>query len=73
MISAKSFFKSRQKLLGIAVTAYVVMLIMTHWQLPSIHVWVIAAVFSVLMNFTYLIEAVSLRTSAKTEALVATF
>lgn len=60
-------------MLGIAATAYVGMLILTHWQLPSIHVWLIAAVFSVLMNFTFIIEAVSLKTYAKTEALVATF
>ncbi len=61
----------RQKLLGIAATAYVVMLTLSHWQLPSIHVWVIAAVFSLLMNFTYLVEALSLRSYVKTEALVA--
>ena len=73
MSRAKSFFRNRQKMLGIAATAYVVMLILTHWQLPSIHVWLIAAVFSILMNFTYLIEAVSLKTYAKTEALVAAF
>ncbi len=72
MNSAKSFFRNRQKTLGIAATIYVVLLIVTHWQLPSMHVWVIAAVFSILMNFTYLIEAVALRSFAKTEAIVAT-
>ena len=73
MSRAKSFFKTRQKMLGIAATAYVVLLIFSHWQLPSMHVWLIAAFFSVLMNFTYLVEAVSLKNYAKTEALVAIF
>ena len=73
MSRAKSFFKTREKLLALAFTAYMVMLILAHWQLPSLHVWLIAAVFSVLINFTYIIEAISLKTYAKTEALVATF
>ena len=58
-------------MLGIAATIYVVLLVISHWQLPSLHVWMIAAVFSILMNFTYLIEAVSLKSFAKTEAIVA--
>lgn len=66
-----SFFRGRQTLLGIAATAYVVMLITTHWRLSDAHVWVIAVVFSILMNFTYLIEALSLKSHAKTEAVVA--
>ena len=68
----RSFFDSRQKILGIAATIYIVMLIVSHWKLPPIHIWVIATVFSVLMNFTYLIEALSLKSFAKTEAIVAT-
>jgi len=71
MSEAKSFFKRRQKTLGIAVSVYVVMLIYFHWQLPSSHVWVTAAVFSVLMNFTYLTEAISLKSFVRIEALVA--
>lgn len=68
---AQSFFKARQKILRIAATAYVLMLIISHWQLPAVHVWLIAAVFSVLMNFTYLTEAISLKSFAKTEVVVA--
>ena len=71
MSNAKSFFKHRQKLLGIAATAYVVLLLLSHWQLPAVHVWIIAAAFSVLMNFTYLTEAISRRSFVKTELIVA--
>lgn len=67
----RSFFQTRQKILSLAVTAYLLMLIVSHWQIPSIHVWLIAAVFSVLMNFTYLVEAVSLKSYAATESWVA--
>ena len=35
-----------------------------------LHVWMIASVFSILMNFTYLIEAVSLKSFTKIEAIV---
>ncbi len=72
MRQGKSFFINRQKALGIAATAYVLLLLLSHWQIPSIHVWVIASVFSIAMNFTYLTEALSIRSFAKTEALVAT-
>ncbi len=72
MREARSFFEKRQKILGIALTAYVVLLLFSHWQLPSIHIWIIAAVFSVLMNFTYLTEAISLNSFVRTEALVST-
>ena len=46
-------------------------LIVSHSQLPQEHVWAIAAVFSIAMNFTYLIEAISLKSYVKLEALVA--
>ena len=71
MISARSFFHKRQKILGIAATAYLVLLLLSHWQLPPIHVWAIAVVFSIAMNFTYLTEALSLNRFAKTEAVIA--
>jgi hypothetical protein len=52
-----SFFQRRQTwLLGFS-TLYVLGLILSHAAFPPLHVWVIAAVFSVLMNFTYIIEA----------------
>ena len=66
-----SFFSKREKALKLAATAYVVLLVLSHWQLPTAHVWLIAAFFSIAMNFTYLIEAVSIDKSARVEALVA--
>ena len=71
MSHSQSFFLKRQKPLAIGATVYVLLLLISHWQLPPVHVWVIAAVFSVTMNFTYLSEALSLRSFAKTEAFVA--
>lgn len=56
-----SFFRTRKKALAIAGTLYVVFLLLSHWQLPKAHVWAIAAFFSIAMNFTYLIEALSLK------------
>lgn len=67
----QSFFMTHEKMLKIAAATYVVMLILSHWQLPSMHVWVIAAVFSLLMNFTYIVEALSLKSYVRTETLVA--
>lgn len=55
----------------LAATLYVVLLILSHAQLPPIHVWVIAMVFSVAMNFTYLTEAYSVRRFLRLEVLVA--
>lgn len=71
MSKEKSFFVKRQKMLGCALTAYVALLLLSHWQISAVHVWVVAAVFSIAMNFTYLSEALSLRKFATTEALVA--
>jgi hypothetical protein len=66
-----SFFVKHQKALGMAAILYVVLLLLSHWRVPSIHVWIIAAVFSTAMNFTYLIEAVSLKRYVHIETLVA--
>ncbi len=52
-----SFFQSRQKGLMIASTVYVIALIVSHSALPPMHVWIIAAAFSIIMNFTYITEA----------------
>lgn len=70
MNNVSSFFQIHKKALGIAATLYVILLLLSHWQLPATHVWLIAAVFSVLMNFTYLIEAISLKAAVKTEAII---
>ena len=43
----------------IAAILYVVALIVSHSTLPPMHVWVIAAAFSIVMNFTYITEAYS--------------
>lgn len=56
-----------------AAALYVLLLLVFHWQLPEIHVWVIASVFSIVMNFPYLIEALSLKANARTEVLVSSF
>ena len=56
----------------IAATLYVIALIGFHAALPMIHVWVIAAVFSILMNFTYMVEAFAQRRLFATEFFVAT-
>jgi len=71
MQDSSSFFLKRQKLLVLASSSYVVLLILFHWQLPPIHVWFIAALFSIAMNFTYLTEAWSLRAHLTSETLVA--
>ncbi len=67
-----SYFSSRQKLLKLAASGYLVLLVVSHWQLPQHYVWVIAAFFSIVMNFTYLTEAVNARRFVTTETLVAT-
>ncbi len=70
MSSPQSYFLKRQKVLALAASAYVVLLLLFHWQLPSIHVWVIAAVFSVAMNFTYLTEALAMQKHVVAECLI---
>jgi len=65
-----SFFSKRRIPLAIAATLYVVLLLISHWQLPKQHVWAIAAFFSIAMNFTYLTEALSVRRSIKPELIV---
>jgi hypothetical protein len=52
-----AFFHSRQQLLFAFSSLYVLGLILSHATLPPVHVWIIAAFFSVAMNFTYMIEA----------------
>ena len=71
-ITALSFFRTRKKSLAIAGTLYVALLLISHWQLPKAHVWAIAAFFSIAMNFTYLIEALSLKKSVTAEVAVST-
>ena len=71
MDKAMSFFETRQKTLGILAALYVLFLLLSHWQLSSAHVWIIAAVFSILMNFTYMIEAFSLQSFLRKEIVIA--
>ena len=56
----KSFFLRREQQLKIAASLYVILLILSHATFPQSLVWFIAALFSIAMNFTYVIEAVSL-------------
>jgi len=64
-----SFFEKRRTLLIAASTLYVLLLLLSHWQLPKQHVWAIAAFFSIAMNFTYLTEALSLKRFVTLEAV----
>ncbi len=66
-----SFFSRRQKPLAIAAATWTVLLILSHWQVPAAFVWWVAALFSVTMNATYLIEARSRRANAGVELAVA--
>ncbi len=66
-----SFFQSRQKPLFLLASLYVLGLIVTHAAVPAMSVWAIAALFSILMNFTYITEAVSMRRWIGTESIVA--
>lgn len=70
MAHHSSFFHRHHRLLAALATAYVVLLIVSHATLPQAHVWGIAVVFSVAMNGTYLIEAVSRGHHTGTEAAV---
>lgn len=63
-----SFFRRRQKPLMMAATLYVAGLILSHATLPAAHVWIIAALFSILMNFTYITEAYAQGRLLQTEA-----
>lgn len=58
MDQTRSFFVPRQAALKIAAALYVLGLILSHATLPALHVWVIAAVFSIIMNLVYILEAV---------------
>jgi len=66
-----SYFHGRQKALAIACAVYMACLFLFHSQLPAQYVWISAAVLSVAMNFTYLIEARSRGRFANTEIAVA--
>ena len=55
----------------LAASLYVLALIISHATLPPIHVWVIAAVFSILMNSTYVTEAFHARRWFALEAAIA--
>lgn len=66
----KSFFLRRELQLKIAASLYVILLILSHATFPKNYVWLIAALFSIAMNFTYVIEAVSLNTHKKAESIV---
>ncbi|RED14368.1 hypothetical protein [Pontivivens insulae] len=56
----------------IAGTAYVVLLLLSHWQLPEAHVWAIAGVFSVIMNVPYVATAWHNAQFARLETAIAT-
>ncbi len=66
-----ALFHTRQQLLLGLSTLYVLGLILSHAAFPAIHVWIIAAFFSVAMNFTYMVEAASLGRWLRLEVWIA--
>ncbi|WP_224824579.1 hypothetical protein [Cognatishimia sp. MH4019] len=68
-----SLFLRHKRLLFLFATAYVLMLIASHAALPSAHVWWIAAVFSILMNVPYVLEARATGTHQRVEMTLATW
>lgn len=66
-----SFFEPRQKPLFGLGALYIVLLILSHVLLPLSLTWHIAVFFLIAMNGTYVIEAVSLNSYARLEAMVA--
>ncbi len=71
MQHSHSFFEKRQKPLIIAACLYIIFLIASHSTLPPIHVWIIATIFSIIMNVVYIIEAYWQRRFIGLELLVA--
>ena len=71
MAHRHGYFEQRQLLLMMAASLYVVLLILSHSTLPAVHVWIIAAVFSVVMNFVYVTEAFQVRRFFQLELWVA--
>ncbi len=61
-----------QKWLKLFSALYVVLLLLSHSILPHAHVWAIACVFSIVMNFVYISAAFKVGRYRKIEALVAT-
>lgn len=72
MAHQKSFFHRRQKALAIGSATYVLLLVLFHSTLPAQHVWLIAAFFSIAMNFTYITEAYAISKHLTLEMVVAT-
>ena len=55
-----SFFTRCHRALVTGSALYVLLLLVSHATLPPQHVWIIAVIFSITMNFTYIIEAMSI-------------
>lgn len=68
-----SFLQSRQKQLGVIGNMYMLFVILLHSQIPTKHVWTLAAIFSIVMNFPYVIEALSVKNHLSQEVALATF
>lgn len=66
-----SVFRPRQGLLAAVSAAYVLGLGVAHAGAGSAQVWTVAAVFAVLMNVTYVIEAGGLGRRLRLETAVA--
>jgi hypothetical protein len=71
MLRGIAFFKRHQRLLMVLSAAYVGFLILLHIQYGAMHVWLIACVFSIIMNITYVFEAYAQKAYGKPETSVA--
>ncbi len=67
-----SLFIRHQRLLLLFATAYVLALLGSHAAVPSAHVWWIAALFSILMNVPYVLEARATGSHKRIETILAT-
>jgi hypothetical protein len=72
-IETLSFFTRYHQLLVIGSALYVLLLLVLHATFSTQHVWIIAAIFSVAMNFTYIIEAKSIGKHYAVELCVSAF
>jgi len=65
------FFHKHWLLLRFSAAIYVLALIASHTYLAPQYVWAIATFFSIAMNFTYLMQAVSLKSFVSLELTIA--
>ncbi len=72
MAHEHGYFHKHWLVLRFSAAIYVIALIASHSYLPPQYVWALATFFSIAMNFTYLIQAVSLKNFVSLELMIAT-